>query len=71
LLRKGFLVSLGLVAVLLWYLNSYLETKGSLEVVCAFTAREAQNKIRDDAWGIIPGDLEDAHRICSEESALP
>jgi hypothetical protein len=71
LLRKGFLVSLGLVAVLLWYLNSYLETKGSLEVVCGFIAREAQNKIRDDAWGIIPGDLEDAHRICSEESALP
>jgi hypothetical protein len=27
LLRKGFLVSLGLVAVLLWYLNSYLETR--------------------------------------------
>jgi hypothetical protein len=33
--------SLGLVAVLLWYLNSYLETKGSLEVVCGFIAREA------------------------------
>jgi len=71
LIRKGFLVCLGLVAVLLWYLNSYLETKGSLEVVCAFIAREAQNKIRDDAWGIIPGDLEDAHRVCSEEGALP
>jgi hypothetical protein len=69
LLRKGFLVCLGLVAVLLWYLNGYLETKGSLEVVCRFIAREAQNK--DDAWGIIPGDLEDAHRVCSEEGALP
>jgi hypothetical protein len=70
LLRKGFLVCLGLVAVLLWYLNSYLETKGSLEVVCGFIAREAQNKIRDDARGS-PGDLEDAHRVCSEEGALP
>jgi hypothetical protein len=71
LLRKGFLVCLGLVAVLLWYLNSYLDTKGSLEVVCGFIAREAQNKIRDDAWGISPGDLADAHRVCSEEGALP
>jgi hypothetical protein len=69
LIRKGFLVCLGLVAVLLWYLNSYLETKGSLEEVCGFIA--AQNKIRDDAGGIIPGDLEDAHRVCSEEGALP
>ena len=71
MLRKGFLVCLGLVAVLLWYLNSYLETKGSLEVVCGFIAREAPNKIRDDAWGIIPGDLEDARGVCSEENALP
>ena len=36
LLRKGFLVCLGLVAVLLWYLNGYLETKRSLDVVCRF-----------------------------------
>ena len=62
----GFLVCLGLVAVLLWYLNSYLETKGSLEVVRGFIAPEAQNKIRHDAWGIIPADLEGAHRACSE-----
>jgi hypothetical protein len=65
LLRKGFLVCLGLVAVLLWYLNSYLDTKSSLEVVCGFIARE--NNIRDDAWSISPGNLADAHRVCSEE----
>jgi hypothetical protein len=70
LLRKGFLVFLGLVAALLWYLNSYVETKGSLEVVCGFITREAQNKIRD-ASGIMPGDLEDANRVCSKEHALP
>jgi hypothetical protein len=70
LLRKGFLVCLGLVAMLLWHLNSYLDTKGSLEVVCGFIAREAQNKIRNDARGIIPGGLEDTHRVCSEEGAL-
>ena len=71
LLRKGFLVCLGLVVVLLWYLNSYVETKGSLEAVCAFIAREVQNKTRDDARGIIPGNLEDVHRVCSEEGVLP
>ena len=70
-LRKGFLVCLALVVVLLWYLNSYVETKSSLETVCAFIAREVQNKTRDDARGIIPGGLEDTHRVCSEESALP
>ena len=51
-------------------MNSYLETKGSLEEVCGFIAREARNKIRDDAGEIIPGDLEDAHRVCPEEGAL-
>ena len=71
LLRKEFLVGLGLVVVLLWSLNSYLETKGSLEAVCAFIAREVQNKTRDGSRGIIPGDLEDVHRVCSEEGALP
>jgi hypothetical protein len=71
LLRKGFLVCLGLVAVLLWYLNSYLATKGPLEEVCGFIAREPQNKIGNDAWGIIRGDLEDAHRVCSKAGALP
>ena len=55
LLRKGFLVCLGLVAVLLWYLNSYLDS---------FIARE--NNIRDDAWSISPGNLADAHRACEE-----
>ena len=61
---------LGLVAALLWYLNSYVQTKGSLEVACGFITREAQNKIRD-ASGIMPGDLEDANRVCSKEHALP
>ena len=71
LLRKGFLVCLGLVAVLLWCLNSYLDTKGSLQAVCGFIAREAKNTSRDDAWGISPGDLADAYRLCSKEGALP
>jgi hypothetical protein len=29
LLRKGFVVCLGLVALLLWYMNSYSETRGA------------------------------------------
>ena len=70
LLRKGFLVCLGLVAVLLWYLNGYLETKGSLEVVCGFIARGAENHITDDAWGITQGTSR-TPIVCSEERALP
>ena len=70
LLRKGFLVCLGLVAVLLWYLNGYLETKGSLEVVCGFIARGAQNHITDDAWGITQKTSR-TPIVCSEERALP
>jgi hypothetical protein len=70
LLRKEFLVCLGLVALLLWFMNSYLDSRGALEKLCAFIAREASPKIENRATRL-RGDLKDAHGVCSEEGALP
>ena len=52
LIRKGFLAGLGLVALVLWYVNGYLETRGALKEVCAFIAREASAKTEDDSKGV-------------------
>ncbi len=48
LLRKGFLACLGLVALLLWYMNSYSETRGALKEVCTLVAGEVSAKIKED-----------------------
>ena len=53
LVRKLFLVCLGLVALVLWYMNSYSETRGTLKEVCALIAREVSVKIKDDEGGTL------------------
>ena len=70
LIRKAFLVGLGLVALLLWFMNSYLGSRGALNEICAFIAREASAKI-DDGARRLSADLEGAQNVCSEKGALP
>src|SRR5512144_672387 len=70
LLRKEFLVCLGLVALLLGYMNSYSEKRGALEEVCAFIAHEVSAKIKDDAGGTLAEDLKEVNSVCSEKAAL-
>ena len=70
LLRKGFLVCLGLVALLFWYMNSYSETRDVLKEVCAFIAREVSAKVEDDAGRTPAEDLKEANSICIEKAAL-
>ena len=69
LMRKGFLAGLGLAALLLWYVNSYSETRSALKEVCAFVAREA-SAIKEDARGMLAGDLKEANSLCNDEGAL-
>src|SRR4029453_15114528 len=57
LLRKGFLACLGLVALLLWYMNNYSETRAALREVCALVAGEVSAKIKADAGGTTAGEL--------------
>jgi hypothetical protein len=70
LLRKGFLVCLGLVALLLWYMNSYSETRGALEEVCALIGRDVSTKIKEDAGGTLAEDLKEINSVCNENAAL-
>lgn len=70
LLRKGFLVCLGLVALLLWYLNSYSETRDALKEVCAFIAREVSARVEDDAGRTLAEDLKEINSVCNEKAAL-
>ena len=70
LLRKGFLACLGLVALLLWYMNNYSETRGALREVCALVASEVSAKIKADAGGTTAKDLKDASSVCDEKAAL-
>jgi hypothetical protein len=70
LIRKGFLVCLGLVALVLWYMNSYSETRGALKEVCAFIMREASAKIKKDAGGTLAEDLKEVNSVCNEKAAL-
>jgi hypothetical protein len=65
LLRKAFVMCLGLVALLLWYINSYSETKGALRGVCTFIAREMSEQIKEGAGGKLPADLKEANSLCN------
>ena len=71
LARKGFLVGLGMVALLLWQMNSYLDATGALKEVCAFIAREASARVKDAAGSAgrpFAGDLENANSVCHERT---
>jgi hypothetical protein len=57
LIRKGFLLSLGMLSLLLWYMNSYSETKGALQEACAFIAREVSGKSNANAGEKVAEDL--------------
>ena len=70
LLRKGFLVCLGLVALLLWYMNSYSETRGALREVCALIAGEVSAKVKGEAGGTPAKDLKEASSVCNPKAAL-
>jgi aryl-alcohol dehydrogenase-like predicted oxidoreductase len=70
LIRKGFLLSLGMSALLLWYMNSYSETRDALQEVCAFIAREVSAKIKEDAAETLVENLKQVHGICDEKVAL-
>ena len=70
LVRKLFLVCLGLVALVLWYMNSYSETKGTLKEVCALIAREVSAKIKDDEGGTLAENLKEVNGVCNENAAL-
>ena len=70
LLRKGFLACLGLVALLLWYMNNYSETRGALREVCALVAGEVSAKVKADAGGTPAENLKDANSICDQKAAL-
>lgn len=59
LARKAFLVCLGLVALLLWYMNSYSEMRAALNVACAFIASEASAKLKEDTGRIPAKDLKE------------
>jgi hypothetical protein len=63
-------VCLGLVALVLWYMNSYSETRGALKEVCAFIMREASAKIKKDAGGTLAEDLKEVNSVCNEKAAL-
>ena len=70
LLRKGFLACLGLVALLLWYMNNYSETRGALREVCALVAGEVSAKIKADAGGTTAEELKEVTSVCDEKAAL-
>ena len=70
LLRKGFLVCLGLVALLLWYMNSYSETRGALREVCALIAGRVSAKIKEDAGGTSAEVLKEVNSVCDEKPVL-
>ena len=61
---------LGLVALLLWYMNSYSEMRAALNVACAFIASEASAKLKEDAGGIPAEDLKEVNSVCNEKAAL-
>jgi hypothetical protein len=69
LLRKGFLACLGLVALLLWYMNNYSETKAALSEVCALVAGEVSAKIKANPGGTTVGELKEVTSVCDEKAA--
>src|SRR5262245_24957159 len=70
LLRMALVVCLGLVALQLWYIDRYSETKGALEGVCAFVAHEVSETIKEDARETLPGELKGVNSLCNEKAAL-
>jgi ferric-dicitrate binding protein FerR (iron transport regulator) len=70
LIRYVFLLSLGMLALLLWFMNRYSETRDALQEVCAFIAREVNAKIKEDAAETPSGSLKQVHGICDEKVAL-
>jgi hypothetical protein len=70
LLRKAFLVCLGLVTLLLWYMNSYSETTGALREVCTLIAGEVSATVKKDAGGTPANDLNEASSVCDQKAAL-
>jgi hypothetical protein len=64
LIRKGFLACLGLVALLLWYMNSYSETRGALKEVCAFIVREVSANV----GGTLAEDFKEIKDVCDKTS---
>jgi hypothetical protein len=64
LLRKAFLACMGLVALLLWYMNSYSEMRGALKDACAFIAREASAKSKEG--GTVAKDPKQVNSVCNE-----
>ena len=62
LLRKAFLACMGLVALLLWHMNSYSEMRGALKNACAFIAREV--------GGTLAKDPKQVNSVCNKESLL-
>jgi hypothetical protein len=69
LLRKAFLVCLGLVTLLLWYMNSYSETTGALREVCTIIAGEVSAKVEEDAGGALAENLKEANSVCDQKAA--
>ena len=68
--RLEIMHELGLVALLLWYMNSYSEMRAALNVACAFIASEASAKLKEDAGGIPAEDLKEVNSVCNEKAAL-
>ena len=69
LIRKGFLLSLGMLAVLLSYMNGYSEKEGALKQVCAFIAREVSAKSKDNRETVAE-DLKAVNGVCDEQVVL-
>ena len=51
---------------MLWYMNSYSETKGTLKEVCALIAREVSAKIKGEEGGTLAENLKEVNGVCNE-----
>jgi hypothetical protein len=51
-------------------MNSYSETRGALEEVCALIGRDVSTKIKEDAGGTLAEDLKEINSVCNENAAL-
>ena len=54
------------VALLLWYMNNYSETRAALREVCALVAA----KIKADAGGMTAEELKEVTSLCDDKAAL-
>src|SRR5262245_24833980 len=69
LIRKGFLGCLGLTALLLWYMNSYFETRGALREACTFIRHGLSVEIKEHAVETLPEDLKAANSVCTLQAS--